>query len=95
MNINISVSKHNFSVDEMCDGKYSLQDIHHVFKQLDKKWQTLDQKDTQLLEDIHDYLEQNYYQCYVCGEYFEDHAFTNDNATLHECHNCFTESDFY
>ena len=95
MNINISVPKHKFSVDEMYDEKYSLQHIYPVFKQLDKKWKTLDQKDTQLLEDIHDYLEQNYYQCHVCGTYFEDHAFTNDNATRQECYCCFTESNFY
>jgi len=93
--INSTVSKQNFIVDEMYDESYSLPQIYSVFKQLDKKWKTLDQKDTQLLEDIHDYLEQNYYQCHVCGTYFEDHAFIDENATLHECYSYVTESDFY
>jgi len=90
-----TVSKQTFDLDEMYDENYSLQQIYHVFNQLDKNWKTLDQKDAQLLEDIYDYLEQNYYKCHVCGVYFEDHAFINENDTRHECYSCFTESDIY
>ena len=48
-----------------------------------------------IAESIYDYLEQNYYKCYMCGEYFEDHPFINPNTNRQECYSCFTESYNY
>ena len=86
---------HNFSLDEMYDENYSLQQIQRICNQLDKNWKTLDQKHAILLEEIHDYLEENFYKCCVCGIYFEEHAFINPDYTRHECYSCFTEPDSY
>ncbi|HDZ17124.1 hypothetical protein LCGC14_1333360 [marine sediment metagenome] len=85
---------HNFSLDEMYDENYSLKQIYTIFKQLDKNWKTLGQKHVTLLEEIHDYLEENFYKCCVCGEYFQEHEFTNPDYSYHECYSCFTEPDF-
>ncbi|KKM87156.1 hypothetical protein LCGC14_1271780 [marine sediment metagenome] len=86
-----TLSLRNFSLDKMYDEDYSLQQIRHIFNQLDKNWRTLDQKHATLLEDIYDYLEESYYNCWVCGVYFEDHAFTDPNQTRHECYGCFSD----
>lgn len=91
---NSNLTTHNFSLDEMYEEAYSLQQIYKFFRQLDKNWKTLDQKHATLLEEIHDYLEENYYNCCVCGTYFEDHAFTNPNYSRQECYSCFTESNY-
>ena len=89
--INCSVTMQNFNLDEMYEKRYSLQQISKVFKQFDKIWRTLDQKHATLFEEIHDYLEENYYNCYVCGDYFEDHTFTDPDNSYQECYSCFTE----
>jgi len=86
---------HNFSLDEMYEENYSLQQIYRIFKQLDKNWKALEPKKIHILEEIYDFLEENYYKCYVCGDYFKDHAFVDENATRQECYSCFTETDFY
>ena len=91
---NTTLTPHNFSLDEMYEENYSLQQIHKIFNHLDKNWKSLDQRHATLLEEIHDYLEQNHYNCYVCGVYFEDHAFTNPDHTRQECYSCFAESSF-
>ena len=85
----------NFSLDKMYDEDYTLQQIYNKFKQLSKEWKTLNTNDTTLLEEIHDYLEENYYKCHICNVYFEDHEFIDDNATRQECYTCFTEFDNY
>ncbi len=64
-----------FSLDKMYDEDYTLQQINNKFKQLSKEWKTLNKDDIKLLEEIHDYLEENYYKCYICDDYFEDHEF--------------------
>jgi len=87
----LTISIKDFSLDKMYDEDYSLQQIYHIFKQLDKDRKTLDQKHATLLEEVHDYLEENYYSCRVCGIYFEDHAFTDPEQTRHECYSCFTD----
>ena len=86
---------HNFSLDKLYDEDYTLQQIHNIFTQLTKNHKTLDQKHASLLEEIHDYLEENYYKCYICGDYFEDHEYINENATHQDCYSCFTEFDSY
>ncbi|KKL08859.1 hypothetical protein LCGC14_2571650 [marine sediment metagenome] len=45
---------------------YTLQQIYTKFKQLSKNHETLNKNDTTLLEEIYDYLEKNYYKCYIC-----------------------------
>ncbi len=84
-----------FSLDKMYDEEYTLQQIYNKFKQLSKKHKTLNKDDATLLEEIHDYLEENYYKCYVCRDYFEDHEYTDQNTTRQECYTCFTEFDNY
>lgn len=49
-----TLSLKNFSLDQIYDEDYSLQQIYHIFKQIDKNWKTLDQKNAALLEEIHD-----------------------------------------
>lgn len=85
----------NFSLSKMYDEDYTLQQIYKIFKRLSKDWKALSKKDTSLLEEIHDYLEENYYKCHICGDYFEDHEFIEENATRQECYPCFTEFDNY
>ena len=63
--------------------------------QLSKKHETLSKDDTTLLEEIYDYLEENYYKCYICDDYFEDHEFVDENATRQESYSCFTQFDNY
>ncbi len=89
-----TLSLKNFSLDQMYNEDYTLQQIYHLFTQLDKDWKTLNKKNAILLEEIHDYLEENYYNCHLCGTYFEDHAFTDSDQTRHECYSCFTESNY-
>lgn len=86
-----TLSLKNFSLDKMYEEDYSLPQIYRILKQLDKDWKTLDQKHATLFKEIHDYLEENYYNCQVCGEYFEDHAFTDPDQTRQECYSCFTD----
>ncbi|KKM21734.1 hypothetical protein LCGC14_1632480 [marine sediment metagenome] len=59
------------------------------------KNETLNTNDSNLLEEIYDYLEENYYKCYICDIYFEDHEYVDENANRQECYNCFTEFDNY
>ncbi len=54
-----------FSLDKMYDEDYTLQQIYNKFKQLSKEWKTLNKNDATLLEEIHNYLEENYYKCYI------------------------------
>ncbi len=84
-----------FSLDKMYDEEYTLQQIYNKFKQLSKNHKALNKDNATLLEEIHDYLEENYYKCYICGDFFDDHEHTNQNATRQECYTCFTEFDNY
>ncbi len=88
-------SSETFSLDKMYDEDYTLQQIYIKFKQLSKNHKALNKDDTTLLEEINDYLEENYYKCYICDCYFEDHDYIDQNATNHECYSCFTEFDNY
>ena len=75
----------------MYDEDYTLQQIYNKFKQLSKEWKTLNKHSSSLLDEIHDYLEESYYKCYICEDYFEDHEFIDENSTHQECYTCFTE----
>ena len=84
-----------FSLDKMYEEDYTLQHICNKFKQLSKNYKTLNKRNINLLEEIYDYLEENYYKCYICDIYFEDHEFVDENTTRQECYSCFTEFDSY
>ncbi len=83
----------DFNIDKMYDEDYTIQQIYTKFKQLSKNHETLNVNDSNLLEEIYDYLEENYYKCCICDTYFEDHEFVDENATRQECITCFTEFD--
>ena len=85
----------DFNLDKMYDEDYTLQQIYTKFKQLSKNHETLNKNDSNLLEEIYVYLEENYYKCYICDTYFEDHEYVDENANRQECYNCFTEFDNY
>ena len=95
MQITEPLTIQSFSLDEMYDESYSLQQIYTIFKHLNKNWKSLNPKNTKKFEEIHDYLAENFHKCYICGDYFEDHDYTDKNATRHECYTCFTEFDSY
>ena len=84
-------SSETFSLDKMYEEDYTLQQIYNKFKQLSKKHKTLNKDDTTLLEEIHDYLEENYYKCCIRDDYFENHEFIDENATRQQCYSCFIE----
>ena len=78
----------DFNLDKMYNEDYTLQQIYTKFKQLSKNHEALSKNDTTLLEEIYDYLEENYYKCYICVDYFEDHAFVDENLNFlfHKTH---------
>jgi len=84
------LSLQDFSLDKMYDEDYTLEQLQRIFKKLNKEWRTLDQKHATLLEEIHDYLAENFHKCCVCEIFFEDHEYTNSNQDKQECHSCFT-----
>ena len=83
----------NFNLDKMFDSIYPLDVVNKIFKKLDKNWKSLNDKDSQLLVDIHDFLESNYYKCEICDNFFEDHHFVDENRP--ECWDCFSEKYNY
>ena len=85
----------DFNIDKMYDEDYTIQQIYTKFKQLSKNHEVLSKNDATLLEDIYDYLEENYYKCYICDTYFEDHEYIDENATRQECYSYITEFDYY
>ncbi len=91
----ITTQSETFSLDKMYDEDYTLQQIYTKFKKLSKNHEPLNKDDSTLLEGIYDYLEDNYYKCCICDNYFEDHEYIDENATRQECYTCFTEFDNY